>query len=54
VIADGARFIDMIEARNLLSRTYDFATFHEIFLKIAGEYLPALRQFHRFLSEQAS
>lgn len=45
IITDGQAFIDMLEARNLMSHRYDEETFNAIFLKIKQNFYPALENF---------
>lgn len=45
LITDGQAFIDMLEARNLMSHRYDEETFNTIFLKIKQDFYPALEKF---------
>jgi nucleotidyltransferase substrate binding protein (TIGR01987 family) len=49
IIADGQVFIDMLEARNLMSHTYDERTFAKIFEMVKSDFYPALRQLHDYL-----
>ena len=53
VLADGQGWIDMLDHRNLLSHTYDFAVFEKAVDAIAARYLPALEQLHEFLVAEA-
>lgn len=48
LIADGQVWIDMLDHRNLLSHTYDFSVFEKAVDAIAGRYLPAMTELHRF------
>lgn len=52
VIEDGQVWIDMLNHRNLLSHTYNFANFEEAVNAIHGRYLHAFSQLHGFLIEQ--
>ena len=52
VIADGQTWIDMLDHRNLLSHTYDFAVFEKAVDAIAARYLPAMEAMHGFLIQQ--
>jgi nucleotidyltransferase substrate binding protein (TIGR01987 family) len=52
IIKNGKAFIEMIEARNLMSHTYDFERFTEILKKIKDNFLPAIQDFYDFLKEQ--
>ena len=47
VIPQGAVWIAMLDHRNLLSHTYDFAVFDEAVTQIATAYLPVLADMHR-------
>ncbi|MCL2249987.1 MAG: nucleotidyltransferase substrate binding protein [Oscillospiraceae bacterium] len=49
LIKDGQVFIDMLDARNLMSHTYDEETFSKIFLQIKQEFEPALHTLCEFL-----
>ena len=40
--------IDMLDHRNLLSRTYDFSVFEKAVEDIAARYLPAMASLHEF------
>lgn len=53
VLADGQGWIDMLDHRNLLSHTYDFAVFEKAVDAIAARYLPALEDLHEFLVVEA-
>jgi nucleotidyltransferase substrate binding protein (TIGR01987 family) len=52
VIADGQTWIDMLDHRNLLSHTYDFAVFENAVDVIAARYLPAMEAVHEFLLQE--
>ena len=52
IIADGQIWIDMLNHRNLLSHTYDFAVFEEAIRAAAEHYIPALQELHEFLSKE--
>ena len=52
IITDGQAFIDMLEARNLMSHRYDEETFNAIFLKIKQDFYPALEKFRESLEER--
>jgi len=52
VITDGQTWIDMLDHRNLLSHTYDFAVFEKAVDAIAARYLPAMEAMHEFLIQQ--
>ena len=51
IITDGQIFIDMLEARNLMSHKYDEETFNIIFLQIKHKFEPALQKLCQFLKE---
>lgn len=40
--------IDMLDHRNLLSRTYDFSVFEKAVEDIAARYLPAMTSMYEF------
>jgi len=50
ILADGQTWIDMIDHRNLLSHTYDPASFKEAVEAIHGRYLDAFGQLHDLLA----
>ena len=52
VIEDGQVWIDMLNHRNLLAHTYNFANFEEAVNAIHGRYLTAFRGLHEFLIEE--
>ena len=52
IITDGQVWIDMLNHRNLLSHTYDFAVFEDAIRATGERYLPALQSFHQFLYEE--
>lgn len=54
IITDGQAFIDMLEARNLMSYRYDEETFNVIFLKIKKDFYPALEKFRVKLGRKAN
>ena len=43
IIKDGQTFIEMLDARNLMSHKYDEETFNTIFKQIKNEFQPALQ-----------
>lgn len=52
IITDGQTWIDMLNHRNLLSHTYDFAVFEEAIRATEERYLLALQSLHQFLSKE--
>jgi nucleotidyltransferase substrate binding protein (TIGR01987 family) len=50
ILPDGQVWIDMVNARNLLSHTYDSTVFEEAVEAIADRYLPALKTLHAYLA----
>jgi len=52
IITDGQTWIDMLNHRNLLSHTYDFAVFEEAIRATEDHYLPTLQALHEFLSKE--
>lgn len=54
IIADGQVWIDMLNHRNLLSHTYDEATYGEAVQAIHTRYLPAIMEVHGWLKERRS
>jgi nucleotidyltransferase substrate binding protein (TIGR01987 family) len=50
ILADGQTWIDMIDHRNLLSHTYDPASFEEAVEAIHARYLDAFGQLHDLLA----
>jgi len=52
LIADGQTWIDMLDHRNLLSHTYDFAVFDQAVDAIAARYLPAMEAVHGFFIQE--
>ena len=52
VLADGQVWIDMLDHRNLLSHTYDFAVFAKAVDAIAARYLPAMAELHEFFVKE--
>jgi nucleotidyltransferase substrate binding protein (TIGR01987 family) len=49
LINDGQVWIDMLDHRNLLSHTYNFASFELAIEAIVARYLPAMTVLHAFL-----
>ncbi|GHU53968.1 hypothetical protein FACS1894132_07680 [Clostridia bacterium] len=53
IIEDGQVFIDMLDARNLMSHRYDERTFNHIFLQITELFEPAIEKIYLKLKELA-
>ena len=53
VLTDGQAWIDMLNHRNLLSHTYNFASFEKAVEAIHQRYLAAFGQLHEFLQQEA-
>jgi nucleotidyltransferase substrate binding protein (TIGR01987 family) len=49
IVKDGQVFIDMLDARNLMSHKYDEETFNMVFLQIKKSFEPALQTLCEFL-----
>ncbi|MEI8342619.1 MAG: nucleotidyltransferase substrate binding protein [Verrucomicrobiota bacterium] len=54
IITDGQVWIDMLDHRNLLSHTYNFASFEQAVEAIAARYLPAMEALHDFFLQESS
>lgn len=52
IIADGQIFIDMLEARNLVTHKYDEETFDTVFVQIKESFQPALEDLRGFLEDK--
>ena len=52
IITNGQTWINMLNHRNLLSHTYDFAVFEEAIRATEDHYLPTLQALHEFLSKE--
>ncbi|MDR2590486.1 MAG: nucleotidyltransferase substrate binding protein [Oscillospiraceae bacterium] len=52
LIKDGQIFIDMLDARNLISHNYNEETFNKIFLQIKCEFEPALQKLCELFKEK--
>jgi nucleotidyltransferase substrate binding protein (TIGR01987 family) len=52
ILSDGQVWIDMLDHRNLLSHTYDEATFDTAVLAIRDRYLAAIEGLHLWLKER--
>lgn len=49
ILNDGQVWIDMLGHRNLLSHTYDSATFEKAVIAIRDRYYPAIEEVHEWL-----
>lgn len=54
ILSDGQVWIDMLDHRNLLSHTYDSATFDKAVLAIRDRYHPAIEALHAWFLERAT
>lgn len=52
ILRDGQVWIDMLDHRNLLSHTYDSATFEQAVLAIRDQYLAAIEELHDWFLER--
>jgi nucleotidyltransferase substrate binding protein (TIGR01987 family) len=52
LIADGQVWIDMLHHRNLLSHTYNLASFEVAIQAVVARYLPAMAELHLFFMDQ--
>jgi nucleotidyltransferase substrate binding protein (TIGR01987 family) len=50
IVTDGQVWIDMIDHRNLLSHTYDRATFEAAVREIRDRYLPAVEELRQWFA----
>lgn len=53
ILPDGQVWIDMLDHRNLLSHTYDQASFEKAVEAIHARYLTAIGQLHEFLQRES-
>jgi nucleotidyltransferase substrate binding protein (TIGR01987 family) len=53
IIADGQVWIDMLDHRNLLSHTYNLASFEKAAEAIWARYLPAMEGLHDFFLQES-
>jgi len=54
ILSDGQVWIDMLNHRNLLSHTYDEATFDMAVLAIRDRYKAAIEELHLWLMERST
>lgn len=54
ILSEGQVWIDMLNHRNLLSHTYDEATFDTAVLAIRDRYLAAIEELHLWLVERST
>jgi nucleotidyltransferase substrate binding protein (TIGR01987 family) len=52
LFADGQSFIEMLEARNLMSHRYDEESFIKVFLQIKNNFYPELENLRVFLEDK--
>lgn len=53
ILADGQVWIDMLDHRNLLSHTYNLASFEKAAETIHTRYLAAIAQLHDYLQQES-
>lgn len=53
ILADGQVWIDMLNHRNLLSHTYNLASFEKAVEAIHTRYLAAIEQLHDYLQQES-
>ena len=53
LLADGQVWIDMLDHRNLLSHTYNLASFEKAVDAIHARYLSAFEQLHEYLQQES-
>lgn len=54
ILADGQVWIDMLDHRNLLSHTYNLASFEKAVEAIHTRYLAAIEQLHDYLQQESA
>jgi nucleotidyltransferase substrate binding protein (TIGR01987 family) len=54
IIADGQVWIDMLDHRNLLSRTYDSVTFEKAVVAVRDRYQAAIEDLHAWFLARSS
>lgn len=54
ILADGQVWIDMLDHRNLLSHTYNLASFEKAVDAIHKRYLAAIEQLHDYLQQESA
>ncbi|HKH44240.1 MAG TPA: nucleotidyltransferase substrate binding protein [Thermoanaerobaculia bacterium] len=54
ILSDGQVWIDMLDLRNLLSHTYDEATFDAAVLAIRDRFQAAIEELHHWLLERST
>ena len=52
ILRDGQVWVDMLDHRNLLSRTYDASTFNQAVIAIRDRYLAAIEELRSWFKER--